>query len=532
MDSPPTSDGIWSFGDRDGQPIDVPAEWEVAYLLVETDTENWDHVTVYVQGQPKPVQVMLLGGMGRVVVPWERAGAGQYRIRVVVGEITDEREISIVPAKIQRDELSTMVFDIEQRLAPTIAMALQRTGAFTGLQINPPGAQTLAAELNRLAIAIHGDTLNRGLDTIVPEIARRPHSMLRTDEQWVRAESARRPVPARLASAFSRASNVGQSGSPLAVIDGRVEQSVDVYENQLLKLFITKTTHRLRRVQRLVGSGSDAVGEQVQSLTTALRRIERQAPFLREVSAPRHAPKQVSMVLAKRAEYRAMLAGYRRFIRNVTVVVDDPTLAAPLQNIPALYELWGTLKVAESLTAVVADLGYQLRSGTLIRRKDDVLNLVGRGAQLTFEHPPSGTVVRFREQANYPSASAGFHSVTYRQIPDIAIEVDRLDGSTDIYIFDPKYKLRAALEQDGTELRPGGPTKVDIDAMHTYRDAIRGPSKQRVVRYAAIMYPGPTTTFTPGIEALEARPRRMQKLDEDLRERIVEFLTHSDAPAT
>lgn len=49
-------------------------------------------------------------------------------------------------------------------------------------------------------------------------------------------------------------------------------------------------------------------------------------------------------------------------------------------------------------------------------------------------------------------------------------------------------------------------TPVDIDKMHAYRDAIRGPEGERLVRYAATLYPGPTVTYTRGLEAIRAYP--------------------------
>jgi predicted component of viral defense system (DUF524 family) len=83
------------------------------------------------------------------------------------------------------------------------------------------------------------------------------------------------------------------------------------------------------------------------------------------------------------------------------------------------------------------------------------------------------------------------------------IEVD--DGKvSQLFIFDPKYKLDSELSAEGD---PGGrPKKEDIDKMHAYRDAIRDASNERVVAFASILYPGPTENFGKGIAALKALP--------------------------
>jgi len=52
----------------------------------------------------------------------------------------------------------------------------------------------------------------------------------------------------------------------------------------------------------------------------------------------------------------------------------------------------------------------------------------------------------------------------------------------------------------------GEPRKLDLDKMHAYRDAIRGEGDQRVVQYAAILYPGRTRRFSAGMEAIGIRP--------------------------
>jgi predicted component of viral defense system (DUF524 family) len=125
----------------------------------------------------------------------------------------------------------------------------------------------------------------------------------------------------------------------------------------------------------------------------------------------------------------------------------------------------------------------------------------------------------FAERTYSRRGSGPLQSVSYAQRPDIAIEVNGPSGGTAVYLFDPKYKLdgeRAEgsffLEGSSSEEpfsdsnMAGRPKKPDIDKMHAYRDAIRDATGNRVVEYAAILYPGPTETFSEGLEAISAQP--------------------------
>ena len=77
----------------------------------------------------------------------------------------------------------------------------------------------------------------------------------------------------------------------------------------------------------------------------------------------------------------------------------------------------------------------------------------------------------------------------------------------------------------------GRPKKIDIDTMHSYRDSIRGGGGERIVRYAAILYPGQTITYTAGLAALRAQPEDPQSLEESVRSVLLPALTlKSDVP--
>jgi predicted component of viral defense system (DUF524 family) len=105
--------------------------------------------------------------------------------------------------------------------------------------------------------------------------------------------------------------------------------------------------------------------------------------------------------------------------------------------------------------------------------------------------------------------------MSFPQIPDVTVEVRAAGSTPRLYLFDPKYKLDSQTDDPQAE---AAPKKEDIDKMHAYRDAIRGPDGEQIVRFAAILYPGPSQFFAPGgsprpyVAALRADPERPELL--------------------
>ena len=113
----------------------------------------------------------------------------------------------------------------------------------------------------------------------------------------------------------------------------------------------------------------------------------------------------------------------------------------------------------------------------------------------------------------------------------MTVELSGPNERTTFVIFDPKYKLRSEqqrvlTEDDEADLTgvPGQPKKIDIDKMHAYRDALRNKDGDRVVTYAAILFPGASVLYRDGIGALAARPDQPEGLRRQLREVIRDSL--------
>jgi predicted component of viral defense system (DUF524 family) len=307
-----------------------------------------------------------------------------------------------------------------------------------------------------------------------------------------------------------------------------------VYENRLVKSYLHQVQERLQRVERVLEEGRSlrSYAEQqteARMLREQLQQARRQAVFLEEVALPVHLPTRVTMVLLNRPLYRAALEGYLELHRSARVLLDEPSLEAPLENLPYLYQVWGTLEVIGVLLATAAELGYEVMEQRLVTRSrgEAYVRVLRDGqAAVVLRHPSHGTTVRLTPKPTYGRLGA-LRSISYQQEPDVVVEVEELSGEVRVYLFDPKYKLQGELVESQTtsgaaDVPAGGggdgrPKKIDIDTMHAYRDAIRNAAQERVVKYAAILYPGPGVRYGDGIEALRAYPGAEQELESRVR---------------
>jgi hypothetical protein len=176
------------------------------------------------------------------------------------------------------------------------------------------------------------------------------------------------------------------------------------------------------------------------------------------------------------------------------------------------------LEVSETLgfTVLTQRLARHFDGGvyiTILKDGDPAVELIDES---------TNTLARLIPQRSYTRQGTTLRSISFTQIPDITVEISRVHEAPRLLLFDPKYKLQS--EEQG-EIGDGKPKKVDIDTMHAYRDAVRDSEQQRIVDYAAILFPGPEVRYGHGIEALSARPLEPRLLQQRLREVLINALT-------
>ncbi|MBD2005554.1 MULTISPECIES: DUF2357 domain-containing protein [Cyanophyceae] len=524
MDLLPTSK--LSFLNLKGEPLDAPLEWQAGFLEVQVPKDKWEEVQLWRQGEELPVFLKRLGKKARVLADWPRSNPGYYQLRLEYQGEVEEQIVTVWPLKISREAFAQMLEDLDTRLPTSVAIALQRTGALAALKLPKLCETTLAQEMVRLRRAVEGINNRPGLTEILRSLADDPHKILKTNEIWVRQEQVRRPSPSGLVQAFSRGHNLDANGRPIRVPDTRVEHTIDVYENQLVKLFFELVNQRFRRVRYVFEA--DPKGkplDEVNSLFAQLKKARRQAAFLDEVSQPKQQPNQVTMVLLKRPPYHAALEAYLEFIRSPAVRLEESELDAPLENLPDLYQIWGTLWVIQTLLEVAEQKGYQVENQCLVGRDKTgiyVRVLPNNQPAVVLIHPQHKTRVQLIPERTY-GKDGELHSASVRLRPDVAVEIKQTDGSQQVYLFDPKYKLDSEREENID--KEGKPKPADIQKMHTYHDAIQDNKGEQVVCYAAILYPGSFHSYSrEEIEALPAYPGAEAELQKHLRRVLVEAL--------
>jgi hypothetical protein len=518
MGLPPSSK--LEFRDFQGQLVETFAEWTEGYIVIRGAPETWADVRFEIQQQHVDVRLMRLQGRPCLVVPWPRSNPGHYHLRLIAAGAREEHILTIQPRTISPAALEQMLDDLTLRLPHAVAIGLQRLGGLAGVQIAPPEDTTLAQELVRLQRAIMGTPNRLGLAQTLEQLAQDHHQVLAPIEIWTPRVRARAPHPGQLHQALSRPNNLDADLRPQMVRDRRVEPTPDVYENRIVNAFATHVARRLTRLYQRIGPRG-AAAAMVQGLSDTLTRTRRTAWFLDDVALPTTPPTTLTMVLLKRPAYRAALEGYLELHRSLAVRLETPLLDAPLNNLPALYQLWGTMEVVTALLNAGAAHGYKLHSHQLIHQDTggSYVRIVPNNRPiLQLVHPQHGTTVTLMPEW-YVGRKGELHSISYPQRPDIAIIVRSARGHVHVYLFDPKYKVDAG---DGQRK----PIKEDIDKMHAYRDAIRDQDQGRVVDTAAILYPGPRVDYGRGLMAIEAYPGSAITIADQLTETLERALHH------
>jgi len=489
-----------------GEPC-AAAEWTELLLEIPVDPQDWVSVFVAVNGREQAVQLRRFAGAPRPVIAWPRSGAGRYRVEIRKPDAAPQRHrLDIPPAKLDGDGLAILLDDLDRRLPHALAVALQRAGALAGLSIRPPEAVTPEAEAARLRRIVEGEPGGApGLLAVLAAIAADPHRILQSVETFVPLDRLRRPEPVALRRALYTAHDVDDEGRPLRAPDRRIEPSVDVPENRIVRALVELVRRRLAALDR---GGRFAV----EDLRGAVDLARRRAPFLDAVGPLAAPPSKPTLVMVRHPFYRRALALWRDLTQGLAVTLDEPKVDAPFRDVPSLYEVWATLVTLEAAVAAATAAGFRVVKQTLVRRHPGDLTVsVLPDSRLVAMADDTGRRFEVQAQPSFGPTTEPLCSASFTQRPDIALVLVEPDGRRRLVLLDPKYKLDGEVatgaDADAAPSPTGGPMKTDIDKMHAYRDAIvAARTGTRVVEHAAILYPGPTRRFAGDVSAITARP--------------------------
>lgn len=487
-----------------GEALAGPAEWQEALIALPWPPADLERTTASVNGQPLAVVVKRLGGRPQLLAEWPRSGPGAYQLAVSCGERVWRGTMTIRPAKLSQQDFQTLLGDLEHRLPALVALGIQRAGGLGGFTLGSAEKDTLVQEVERLQRAIGGSQRRPGLAQTLPRLAHRYRETLASRSHWRPRAQARRVSPAGLVASIRRPRNLDADGQPVAVLEPVAEPDADVYENRVVKLFVHLVGERMRRLQRaLAHQPASPLAAPAADLERRLAAAVRAAGFLERVALPAAPPQRLTMALQRVPEYRAALEGLLELQRSLVVELDDPRLMSPLENLPALYQAWCTLHVVAHVLEIAADTGLRVQAQRLVRPRHGtayVRALPAGTEALRLADDHTGATLRLLVEPTY-GPSGPIRSISFPQRPDIVLEWRVPGQSPHLIVLDPKYKL-----DSGGDPADGSPVKADLDKMHAYRDAIRGPAGEPVVTYAAILYPGATSRYGTSLAALSATP--------------------------
>lgn len=516
-----------SFLNNRGEVIKEPKEWELISIIVNLDVKDWDSYSLMINDQPEELSLKKINGDKKIITDQVRLGAGKYKVSLnYKNEIINEY-IHIYPSKLTEMAYRHMIEELAYKLPADISISLSKANAYTGINITKDSHTTISQELVHLNRIILGGKETIGLINILNTVVQKPHHILKTQDLLVRREEVRRPNPNKIARSLLNGG--GYSDLPSKFMDQRVEHSYDVYENQLLKLFIQQVYSKIRKLKKLLEILKyPYMINEIESLYESLTKTLKNVYFLKFVSVPKNFLVKSSMVLLNIPIYRAIFEGFIQFQKTITVNLEENELKAPLENSPVLYQKWGTLKVLSLLLNEAEKHGYLVLNHHLYSRLKEgtTIKVLPNGKSvLTLQHPHTGTIIKFIPEKSFAKNSSPLKSMSFTQRPDITIEVTRRDGNKSVYIFDPKYKLNSeqnALTSEITYLDT--PKKEDIDKMHAYRDAILNNNGERVVKFAGILYPGKTVYYHDGLKAIQTVPLLDNSFEDAIKEVISDIL--------
>jgi hypothetical protein len=247
---------------------------------------------------------------------------------------------------------------------------------------------------------------------------------------------------------------------PLHVETAKTFETVDMYENQVLKKQLFDLSTLLRSYMEVERTGVAKAAMKYHSIT----RRWLNAPFIQEVSM-HQGPYTITQKFRKHPVYRQWYQWFEQLYRHDREGIGfDYPIA--MKDTFELYEMWCFMKIVGMLREL--DLAEDTRD--LYRTTDSGLFLdlsLNKESRIGLR---GGMSLYF--QRNYQYNSGKFHTFTQRMIPDIVLEYE--EG---IIIFDPKYRVPGNL---GTAL----------GEMHKYRDGIlHRETEGRAVREVYILTP-------------------------------------------
>jgi hypothetical protein len=545
--------------DESGAIIDCPVEGRKYGIAIDIVKERWSSLSLKLGTVPLSLRMDEEALFAHSELP--PCAPGHYELSLVCGVFRERRKITVMPLHFTDGDVKSMMNDLTVRLPKSIASLLQKCGGLSGTNLVQDKESTIEQEFLKLSLAMKGTSKKLGILQILPILQRECHQTMVSRTELRKANQVRRPDISKLPMAMAMADNIAPNGALKQMFEATVEQSFETYENRLVKAYVQNLQGQLSRLQARVKSepAPGAIANDIEVLSSEFRLACTRATFLRKVRIPLASAARITMVLLKNPAYRAILEDYVALHKHSTIRLAEPTLIAPLNNFPYLYQLWANLCVVSSILKFCAAEGYQCLSHHLIKRDNQGLFIQFADAgepAIELSSPATGRIVSL---VSGRPETGGRNTLNINQElpPFTVISIYSSDKPPVTLVFDPKYRVvgevdrQAIAEQPvvenvaGREADAKGATdqqeslkalnaielvREDVVELRHCMDNVRGSKGSKGMRqaqYGAIMYPGPRRKIAPNIEALQALPSNREDLEESVADVLRHYLAYS-----
>lgn len=508
-----------NFYDESGAKIPFPVEGRKCGIIIDVPKEFHSNVVLKLDTTVLPVHTQ--GSATCAYSVWPATGPGNYNLSLSCSNIREHRTITIVPQHFTEADYKVMITDLNDVLPKSITSKLVQCGAQLHVDQGRADMSSIEEEWLKLRDAITGTPDRLGLLQILPIIQRECNQILLPRLEIRPADKLRRPELSRLPQAMSMPGNMIAEDELYQMFDVTVEQSLETYENQLVKTYVQAIRSQLSKLQNKVATqdAPPAMAYELNAVASEFQLACTRANFLRKVRRSSISSVRVTMVLLKNPAYRAVLEGYLALNQQSSIALEEQAMNTPLNKFPFLYQLWANLNVLSALLQACAELGYRCVSHNWVKsyRKGTVLQVANDGrAAVQLYNPATGTQVNlmsWRPVSEIPEVVANLESPMA-----LAVAIEAQAKPLVVLLFDPEYDVVAksaiaskkAQSRSKTKIQPAelatiAPVKEDVDELLRFMEQLKEGGEQEVP-YAAFLYPGPPMQIAPGVEALSARP--------------------------
>lgn len=292
---------------------------------------------------------------------------------------------------------------------------------------------------------------------------------------------------------------------PDRVIIYRTAPTFNVYENQLLKRFLTLITICAKLVEtRFEQEKLELETNEIEEINKRIQKckeFQRKAQYMKRYSFLDNVQETDNIayhtpVLQREVNYMRFHDIFKEFIRKPLFDFSE-ILNLPILDIPTLYEYWAVIQIVDVLCNMKDK--WTVKQPYIIEKNElGILFRLRSGNNSLIELYNSETKISLYYQKEYRS----YADRTLR--PDITLEMWTNGRLSKILILDPKYRLNLGKEDD---------PESAINKMHVYKDAIRGEDGYHIVEAAYAVFLGrneikyPSGNMTDGIGGLRLFPR-------------------------